>query len=119
MAGYRDTSSYEPFPPESAGRPIWPFNWVQWTGAALALIGLGIDLAYFAARFGWIKWPTATPTYAIAPLILGVTLINSRRQPDTDLAPELAAARKRWLIIITIISVAVLGTATVIDIARS
>jgi hypothetical protein len=119
MAGYRDTSSYEPFPRESAERPVWPFNWVQWTGVVLAAIGLGIDLVYFAGRFGWINSSMATPTYAIGPLILGVTLVNSRRQSDTDLAPELAAARKRWLIMIAVTSAAILGAATLIDIARS
>ena len=50
MAGYRDQSNYEPFGTRNAARPLRPFNWVQWTGVALAMIGIAIDLLYFAQR---------------------------------------------------------------------
>ena len=114
MPGYRDTSNYEPYGTTNYGRPLRPYNWVQWIGVGLVVIGLGIDAFYFAGRLGWTK-AIATPTYAIAPLILGVALVNSRREELPDLAPELAEQRKRWLIIITLICVVVLGAATVID----
>jgi ethanolamine transporter EutH len=112
---YRDTSNYEPFGVENSRRPQRPFNKVQWTGVALAMIGIAIDLAYFANQLGWVRAPWSNPTLAVGPLILGVTLVNSRREPAHDLAPELAAARRRWLIIFTIVIVAVLGAATIIQ----
>ena len=116
MSGYRDTSNYEPYATTNYGRPLRPYNWVQWTGVGLVAIGLAIDALYFAGRLGWTK-AIATPTYAVAPLILGVTLINSRRAEVHDFAPELAGQRKRWLIVITLICVVVLGAAAVIDLS--
>ena len=114
MTGYRDTSTYEPFG-TAYGRPLRPFNWVQWTGVALVAVGLAIDLAYFAGRLGWIREPLDTPTLAIVPLIVGVSLVNSRREELNDPAPELAQARKRWLIIIAAVCAVILGVAAIID----
>lgn len=118
MTGYREHSNYELFgAPDYGRRPIRPFNWVQWTGVALAALGIAIDFAYLASRLAWIA-RAPSPIVAVGPLILGVTLVNSRRHPaDIDIAPELAAARRRWLLIVAAVCITVLGAATIIDLA--
>ena len=120
MAGYRDRSSFDPNAYERQGPPLRPFNWVQWTGVGLialatllALAALVGDLGYGPRLFG--KSP---PPFFALPVI-GMLLINSRRQPATDPAPELAAQRKRWLIITAVICALIIGAAAIIDIARS
>ena len=115
MAGYRDTTNYEPYGQPNYGRPLRPYNKVQWAGVGFALIGIALDLLYFSGRLGWTpKWIN-TPTIALVPIFVGIALVNSRREEVHDLAPELAAARRRWLIIFTIVIVAVLGAATIIQ----
>jgi hypothetical protein len=119
MAGYRDTSNYDPYASPRYGKPLRPFNWVQWSGVALIVLGIAIELFYLAAEVGFVaKW-APSPAIAVAPLIIGVNLINSRREELTDLAPELAPARKRWLIYTVLACVIIIGAATIIDIARS
>ena len=113
MAGYRE-SSYDPLASPRYGRPLRPYNWVQWTGIGLIVLGLAIDTAYFAGRLGWI--PKGDLPLLTMPLIIaGVALVNSRREQFADPAPELAAARKRWLIIVTILCVVVLAAAVILD----
>jgi hypothetical protein len=114
MAGYRDTSNYEPFGTQSGGRPMRPFNWVQWIGMALVLVSVASNLAFLAGEAGWLpKWGVG-PSVAFGPLFLGMVLVNSRRQPIPDLAPELAGARRRWMIVVVTICAVVLGVATVL-----
>ena len=119
MSGYRDTSNYDPFASPRYGKPLRPYNWVQWTGVVFMAVGLALDGVYFADLFGWVDAPMKTPIYAIAPLFLGVSLINSRREEVPDLAPELAAQRKRWLLIVTLVCVVVFGLAIAIELVRS
>jgi hypothetical protein len=113
MSGYRE-HGFDPNASERLGRPLRPFNWVQWTGVALAVLSVAINLGYLGSQAGWIpKW-IGTPVIATTPLVFGVVLINSRRETVTDPAPELAEARRRWLIITVAICAAVLGIATVL-----
>jgi hypothetical protein len=114
MTRYRGTSSFDPF--STPSRPARPFNWVQWTGVALIVVGVALDLAFLAGEAGWLpKW-RAVPSVAFTPLIFGVLLINSRRGPTADPAPELAAQRRKWLTITIAIVTVILGAATIIDI---
>ena len=94
MSGYRDTSTFDPYGQTNYGRPLRPFNWVQWTGVALELLGVAIYVAYVLGKFGWIPQIFSSLVFGIVPLFLGITLINSRREERTDPAPELAAARR-------------------------
>jgi hypothetical protein len=114
MPGYRE-HSFDPNAYSEAGRPMRPYNWVQWTGVALILVSLAMNLAYLARDFGWLPFAPRIPSIAFAPLILGIVLVNSRRHPATDPAPELAAQRRRWLIVIVAICAVILGAALVID----
>ena len=113
MSGYRE-HSYDPTATPRYGRPLRPYNWVQWTGVGLMVVGLAIDITYFAGRLGWLAKATV-PLVALAPIMAGSVLINSRREVLADPAPELAAARRRWLIIVTILCIAILGAAVVLD----
>ena len=115
MAGYRE-HSYDPNGDwGQQGRPLRPFNWVQWTGVAIEVVALGGLLAYVAGRVGiipdWIDG--AFPLIMLAPI--GSVLITSRRESAHDPAPDLAAARKRWLIIVVALCFAIFGAALAIE----
>lgn len=115
MTGYRDPI-YDPDAWEPQGRPLRPFNWVQWTGVALMVVALAAYAYSAGAAFGWVPKLGFQPMMMALPLLLsGTALINSRRQGETDLAPELAADRKRWMKITIVLCVALLGTATLIE----
>ncbi len=115
MSGYLDRSNFDPYASPRYGKPLRPFNWVQWTGTVLMAIGLGLDFLYFAGRLGWLAAPVNTPMYALPPLFLGVSLVNSRREEIVDPAPELAAARRRWMLITILLCVVIFGVALAID----
>ena len=115
MSGYRQ-DSFDPNAFEQQGRPLRPFNWVQWTGVGIASIGIALSTLHLAGWIGWTPhWVDDPSPPAFIWLLLGVVLINSRRQPATDLAPELASARKRWLIIIVGLCAVILGAAAAIE----
>ena len=82
MIGYRE-SSFDPYAYERPGPPLRPYNWVQWTGFALGCVGMAIAFAYLAGRAGWIGQPFESPVPSIGFLMLGIVLINSRRQPGS------------------------------------
>ena len=115
MSGYRDRSNFDPYATPRYGRPLRPFNWVQWAGVAFVVIGLALDVLYFAGRLGWNRSPVNGPIVALAPIFLGISLVNTRREVVADPAPELASARKRWMLIVLAICFAVLGAAIAID----
>ena len=112
MAGYRE-STFDPYGKTNYGRPLRPFNWVQWTGVALELLGAAVYVAFILSAFGWTRKLLDSPIYGVAPLFLGITLINSRREERTDPAPELAAARRKWLAIVVAICAVILGIAAI------
>lgn len=114
MTGYRE-SSYEPKAYARPGPARRPFNWVQWAGAICLVIGIALDVGYFAGRLGWIRPFLDGPALAIAAMFVGILLVNSRRERVPDPAPELAADRRRWLIIVTAICTVILGAAIAID----
>ena len=115
MSGYRDRSNFDPYANPNYGRPLRPYNWVQWTGVGMGLAGLAIYAVYFAGRAGWMAQELRTPMFGFALVMFGSVLIGSRREIRDDPAPELAAARKRWLLIILAVSIAVFGAAIAID----
>jgi hypothetical protein len=110
MSGYRDSSNYDPYASPRYGRPLRPYNWVQWTGVAFVLVGIAIDLSYFAGRLGWIP-RDVTPLVALLPIMSGAILVNSRREIVVDPAPELAAERKRALIVVSLLCIFVFAVA--------
>jgi len=115
MSGYRQ-SNYDPnWGWEELGPPARPYNAAQWFGVLLAVAGLAIFLAYAAGRLGLVPRVLDSPSPATALFLVAVVLINSRRRPATDPAPELAADRKRWMIITALVCAVVLGAAAVIE----
>lgn len=99
-----------------AGRPLRPFSWVQWIGVGLEVVGLGLFLLVLAGKLGWIPRAAAIPPIGgIMTMIVGVSLINSRREPSVDVTPQQRAANRRLLIITVGICAAVLGAAALID----
>jgi hypothetical protein len=118
MSGYRE-HGFDPNSYPHYGKPLRPYNKVQWTGVGMAVLGIAGYLVYAADRLGWVSlgWRNPGPLFVL-PLI-GATLVNSRREILDDPAPELAAERKRWMLIVTAICVVVLGAALIIDFVRS
>ena len=103
MAGYRDTSNYDPYAGGDYGPPLRPYNWVQWTGVAIGLVGVAIDLVYLGGSLGMIPKLLDSPSVGISLPLIGAALINSRRQPGEPLTAE----RKRRALIIIAVAAAV------------
>ena len=112
MSGYRE-HSFDPNAYEQPGQPLKPYNWVQWTGVAFEVIGVGLFLAYVAGKIGWID-PVIGSGTGFVPMMIGIMLVNSRREPSSLVTPEQQARNKRTLIIM-VVAAAVLGTATIIE----
>lgn len=115
MSGYRQ-SSFDPEAYQTAGRPLRPFNWVQWIGVGLEVVGLGLFLLTTVGKVGWIPQAANIPPISgVMLMLVGVSLINSRREPSVDVTPEQRAANRRLLIITVGICAAILGAAALID----
>ena len=110
-------SSYDPLATSVGGRPLRPFNWVQWTGVALVGLSLVLVVAMLAGELGvsWLRPLRHAPVFI--PALIGSFLINSRREPAVDPAPELASERRNWLIRVSAACVLILGLAAVVAIA--
>ena len=106
---YRE-SSFDPNAGGDHGPPTRPFNWVQWTGVALGLIGIAIDLVYLGGRAGVIPKYLDEPGIGIALPLVGVALLSSRRQPG-GLSPE--TKRQRIIILVVALAVCVAVAATI------
>jgi len=116
--GYRDKTNYEPFgdPASYNTRPVRPYNATQWAGVALGSLGILMALLHFGNELGWfaLGFDLGVPA-SISAMMLGSLLVNSRREPVPDLAPELAAARRRWTLIVTLTVAALIGVAMIAD----
>ena len=113
MTGYRE-HNFDPYAYEQPGRPLRPFNWVQWTGVAFEVLGLGLFLAHLAAQIGWIT-PFFGTSLGFAAMIIGMLLINSRREPGTQVGREQLAKNRRVLLITVLVCAVILGAAIVIE----
>ena len=96
MSGYRQPD-FDLDAGGETGAPLRPYTIVQWTGVALALAGIAIDLAYLAGRAGWIAQPLESPTPGIGFLMIGSILINSRRQ---TLPGDVRTPNRRLLVLV-------------------
>ncbi len=112
--GYR-SHQFDPNAYEQPGPPLRPYNWVQWTGVAIAGVGIALLVVYLLGKVGllpaWIDDPA--PASFMLPMF-GVLLINSRRAPGTQVDELQATRNRRVLIIIVALGAVVLGTATAI-----
>ena len=114
--GYRDkSSSYDPHAYEHPGRPMRPYNWVQWTGVALIGAGVLALLAYFAGQAGWIAPLVKQVQVSTALAIIGSILVNSRREPGTQVGSEQLAKNRKVLLITVIVCAVLIGAAVVIE----
>ena len=114
MAGYRE-HSFDPLAYEQAGAPMRPFNKVQWAGVVIGTIGIFIDAIFVAGSIGWMPKLINSPSIALPAIIMGVVLVNSHRVPSTQAGSEQLAKNRRVLLITTVIVVAIIGIAAVID----
>ena len=116
MSGYRQ-SNYDPKDYERLGRPLRPYNWVQWLGVAFGVAGAAVLTLHLAGRMGWIAPFLATPLGAVGLFVVGSTLINSRREPAPGVTPAQQATNRRWLVVTTILCALILGVATFIELS--
>ena len=115
MSGYRQ-SSFDPAAYSQAGRPMRPFNWVQWTGVAFEAAALTIYAIFIAGELGYVRPMIDNPVIAMAFLFPGIALINSRRYPPTDPVDVLQRDRNRRVLLITTLIIAIaIGAAAVIQ----
>ena len=105
MAGYRDTSNYDPFAGTEYGRPLKPFNKWQWAGVGMGVAGALVMLGSLAVRLRGMAVDTADWLPMGTTLCaFGAVLINSRR---ATLTPEETAARRRRALVIIAVAAAV------------
>ena len=103
MSGYRE-HGFQPNHWEPMGPPIRPYNWVQWCGVVLDVVGVCVLLAFLAGRIGWIDKYIDDPMLGVSFAIFGMVLINTRRHP---VAPELREQAKRRTILALTVAVVV------------
>jgi hypothetical protein len=114
MSGYRE-HGFDPNAYEQPGPPLKPYNWVQWTGAALGLVGAALITLSLLGKVGLIpRWIDTSPA-PFTLLVIGMVLINSRRAPATQVGSEQLEKNRRVLLITAAICAAVLGAAAVIE----
>ena len=114
MTGYRE-HSFDPYAYEQPGRPMRPFNWVQWFGVALIVAGIAALLLYFAGRAGWIAPLVERVQLSTALSLIGLLLINSRREPGTQVGSEQLRRNRKVLLITVAVVALILGAAAVIE----
>jgi hypothetical protein len=107
MSGYRDRSSFDPYAGGDTGPPMRPYNWVQWTGVAFVVGGAALSVFYLLGQFGVVPKILRNVLPASTMVLLGVTLINSRRQPHQQLSEE--TKRQRMLIIAVAFAICILA----------
>ena len=117
MSGYREHSFDPNAGATNRGAPMRPFNWAQWLGVVFAALGVLGYVAYAADRLGWISIGFGSPAPFISLPLVGIALINSRRKELPGPAPELASARRKWLLITVAVCAVILGAAAVIDLS--
>jgi hypothetical protein len=118
VSGYREHNSFDPNAYQRRGAPLRPFNWVQWTGVGIMIAGALLVAAYMLGRFEVIPLITDDIAPFVMLMPVGSVLIGSRREGVQDPAPELAAARKRWLLIVVALCTAILGAAVAIQFSK-
>ena len=114
MTAYRDTSNYDPYAASDYGPPLRPYNWVQWTGVGLGVLGIVIDLMWFAGQAGVMPKLLDSPALGVSLPLFGVALINSRRDSAGTADPK-SRRRRLALVIAGALGAAILGAAVVIS----
>jgi hypothetical protein len=91
---------YDPFAASIPGRPLRPFNWVQWFGVGFESLAILWLLLHAAQQFGWLvlTWEVEVQPATLFAL-LGMPLINSRRETDTPIEDEeQRRLDRKWLL---------------------
>ena len=114
MTGYRQ-HSFDLDAYDQPGPPLKPYNWVQWTGVAIIAVCLVVELVYFAGRFGWIEPLFEKSPRAFLFVIVGITLINSRRAPGTPIDEEQRDRNRHTLIVTAVICTVILGLVALVE----
>jgi hypothetical protein len=115
MTGYRE-HSFDPNAYEQPGPPLKPYNWVQWTGVVIGVLGMALITLGLLGRLGLIPaWLDGAPAASFVLPLIGVALINSRREPGTQAGSEQLQRNRKVLLITVGVLAAVLGAAVAIE----
>ncbi|RST29995.1 hypothetical protein HMF7854_03495 [Sphingomonas ginkgonis] len=104
-------SSYDPLAATVQGKPLRPFNWVQWTGVALFVVGVALFLAQLAGAAGLPAFAAFRKAPGVFPMLIGQLLVYSRREELPRLDTEEQRAKNRKAIALTTLVVAAVLTA--------
>jgi hypothetical protein len=116
MTGYRE-HSFDPNAYEQPGPPLKPYNWVQWAGVAIIVIGATLIALGLLGKAGVVRnWIDTSPGPFML-LVVGMLLINSRRAPGVQVGSEQLAKNRRVLLITVVVCAAIIGAAVVIEFA--
>lgn len=91
---------YDPFAASIPGCPLRPFNWVQWLGVGSETLAILWLLLHAAQKFGWLTltWEVEVQPATLFAL-LGMPMINSRREADTPIEDEeQRRLNRKWLL---------------------
>ena len=115
MAGYRQ-HSFDPNAYDAPGPLIRPFNWAQWTGVGFVVIGFALVTLYLLAKMGvgpaWAGKPSIAPFML---MMIGTTIVNSRRHPGAPIDDEQRARNRKLLLITVLVCAIILGTVAAIE----
>ena len=115
MTGYRQ-HGYDPNAYEQPGAPMKPYNWVQWTGVAIGGTGVVLITLDVLGKLGWIpQWIDDPSPAFFMLLVIGMVLVNSRREPGNLITEEQRAKNKRVLLITITVCAVILGVAAIIE----
>lgn len=114
MSGYRDQTGYDPYAYERPGPPLRPYNWVQWIGVAFIVIGALYAIVYLLGQAGLVALHLkSVQPFATFPLV-GMLLVNSRREAGTPMGTAELARSRRILLITVGIGLAILAAVLVV-----
>jgi hypothetical protein len=90
-------SSFDPLFIPSSTRPKRPFNWVQWLGVGCEVAAGAVLLLHLGGQFGVLGGEPVTVHYATVLALVGMTLINSRREEGEPLSDAQRRRNAQWL----------------------
>ncbi|GLR46522.1 hypothetical protein [Sphingomonas astaxanthinifaciens] len=111
--GYRQTTNYDPLFVTAKTRPKRPFNWVQWIGVGGEIAAVGILLWHLLVRLEALHARDIPVQYGTLAALVGMTLINSRKEDVPEVEDDLQKKRNRSFLTATLVFLGLLALVAV------